>query len=311
MRTPAWAWAATIGLISALVAVDLVVGRRKGTQTPKQAAILSAGWVALSVAFGGVVAALAGRGAAEQFFTGYLLEKLLSVDNIFVFAVLLAAFAVPADAQRRVLSYGVFGALVMRGALIAAGSTLFSSVTWMFYVFGFILVVAGVRMLVAENTRDPDKGLSVRLARRILPVSDGFEGDRFTSRSASGSRLVTPLFVALVAIEATDLVFALDSIPAVFGVTRDAFIVFSSNAFAVLGLRAMYFVFAGYMRRFAYLTRGLAVVLSLIGIKMLLSETFEIPTLVSLGVIGAVVGMSMVLSPSVAGESPDSRVLQR
>ena len=186
MSTPPWAWIATVAVILALVTADIVLGRRKGTPTTSRAAALSAAWIAVSVAFGAVLGVTNGRDAAEQFFTGYVLEKLLSVDNIFVFAVLLAAFAVPRDAQRRVLSFGVLGALVMRGALIAGGSTLFSSVTWIFYVFGSILVVAGLRMLVVEHEPNPERNLCVRLARRLLPVSTGFHGDRFCSRSDSG-----------------------------------------------------------------------------------------------------------------------------
>jgi len=288
MTVPAWAWIGTLAIFALLICVDLIGTRRAG-QGLRAAAIASGLWVAAGLAFGGVLWLWQGPVLAGQYFAGYLLEKALSVDNIFVFVLLFASLAVPAGQQRRVLYLGVVGALVLRGGFIAAGGALLGHIGWVFYVFGALVVLAGARMFRGGTAADPAKNLTVRALRRVLPVTSDYVGGRFFTR-VSGKMMVTPLFVALVAIETTDLVFALDSIPAVFGVTRNLFVVFTSNAFAVLGLRALYFLLAGSMDRFRYLKQGLAVLLVFIGVKMLVSSFVHVPVTVSLAVIAVVVG---------------------
>jgi tellurite resistance protein TerC len=288
MTVPAWAWIAVLAVFALLICVDLIGTRRAG-QGLRAAAIASGLWAAAGLAFGGVLWLWQGPALAGQYFAGYLLEKALSVDNIFVFVLLFASLAVPAAQQRRVLYLGVVGALVLRGAFIAAGGALLHHVGWVFYVFGALVVVAGARMFRGDAGPDPAKNLTVRALRRVLPVTSDYVGGRFFTR-VGGKMMATPLFVALVAIETTDLVFALDSIPAVFGVTRNLFVVFTSNAFAVLGLRALYFLLAGSMDRFRYLKQGLAVLLVFIGVKMLVSGVVHVPVTVSLAVIAVVVG---------------------
>jgi len=288
MTVPAWAWIAVLAVFALLICVDLI-GTRRADQGLRAAAIASGLWAAAGLAFGGVLWLWQGPALAGQYFAGYLLEKALSVDNIFVFVLLFASLAVPAAQQRRVLYLGVVGALVLRGGFIAAGGALLDHIGWVFYVFGALVVVAGARMFRGEAATDPAKNLTVRALRRVLPVTSDYVGNRFFTR-AGGTMMATPLFVALVAIETTDLVFALDSIPAVFGVTRNLFIVFTSNAFAVLGLRALYFLLAGSMDRFRYLKQGLAVLLVFIGVKMLVSGIVHVPVTVSLAVIAVVVG---------------------
>ncbi|HEY5246260.1 MAG TPA: TerC/Alx family metal homeostasis membrane protein [Acidimicrobiales bacterium] len=293
---PLWSWFAVVGLIVVLLAVDLA-GNRAGTPpTLRRALIASAGWITVSVAFGAVLGAVQGGASAEQYFSAYLLEKALSIDNIFVFVLLFRAFGVPAGYQHRVLYFGVVGALVLRAAFISAGAALLDNFSWVLYVFGAVLVLGGVRMLRGGDPVDPDRNVVVRLVRHVVPVTDGFRDEHFVVRER-GRWSATPLLVALVAIEVTDVVFATDSIPAVFGVTRDVFIVFTSNAFAVLGLRALYFVFADAMDRFEYLKYGLAVLLVLIGVKMLVTPLVHLSVAVTLVtivvVIGAAVGVSL------------------
>ena len=239
--------------------------------------------------------AVAGPATAGQYFAGYLLEKALSADNVFVFVMLFASLAVPAALQRRVLQFGVAGALLLRGAFIAAGGALIEHIGWIFYVFGALVVLAGARMFRSGAADAPGRNLAVRALRRVLPVTDGYAGGRFFVR-LGGKTVATPLFVALVAIEATDLVFAVDSIPAVFGVTRDLFVVFTSNAFAVLGLRALYFLLAGLVDRFAYLKQGIAVLLVFIGGKMLISPLVHLPVWISLAAIAVVAGGAVAAS---------------
>jgi tellurite resistance protein TerC len=294
MTVPLWAWIATLAVFTLLIAVDLI-RTRKGGESLRAAALASGLWVAAGLAFGGVLWLWQGPAPAGQYITGYLLEKALSVDNIFVFVLLFTSLAVPAAQQRRVLYFGVVGALVLRGGFIAAGGALLDRISWVFYVFGALVVLAGVRMARPGAATDPAKNLTVRALRRVLPVSGDYDGGRFFTR-VSGKMMATPLFVALVAIETTDLVFALDSIPAVFGVTRDVFVVFTSNAFAVLGLRALYFLLAGSMDRFRYLKQGLAVLLVFIGVKMLASAFVHVPVTVSLAVIAVVVGGAVAAS---------------
>lgn len=294
MAVPAWAWIAVLLVFALLICVDLIGTRRSGSGL-RAAAVASGLWAAAGLGFGGVLWLWQGPALAGQYFAGYLLEKALSVDNIFVFVLLFTSLAVPAAQQRRVLYLGVAGALVLRGGFIAAGGALLDHIGWVFYVFGALVVLAGARMFRGEAATEPAKNVTVRTLRRVLPVTSDYVGGRFFTRAA-GKMMATPLFVALVAIETTDLVFALDSIPAVFGVTRNLFVVFTSNAFAVLGLRALYFLLAGSMDRFRYLKQGLAVLLVFIGVKMLVSGVVHVPVTVSLAVIALVVGGAVAAS---------------
>lgn len=235
------------------------------------------------------------REVAEEYLAAYLLEKALSVDNIFVFVLLFASLAVPAGLQRRVLYYGVVGALVLRGAVIAAGGVLIEQVNWVFDAFGGLVLLAAVRMLRAEPVGDPRKSLAVRGLRRVLPVIDDYVGGRFFVR-ADGMIMATPLLIAMVAVEATDLVFALDSIPAIFGITKNVFVVFTSNAFAVLGFRALLLLLARSLPGFLYLRHALAVLLALTGIKMLVTPWVHLPVTLTLAVVVAVIGRAVAAS---------------
>src|SRR5580704_10385663 len=286
-------WAGTFAVFAVLMTVDLALTRK--TVGLRAAAVSSALWIAAALAFGGALWLWQGPTTAGQYFVGYLLEKALSVDNIFVFVMLFASLQVPAALQRRVLHFGVAGALVMRGVFIAAGGALIEHIGWIFYVFGALVVLAGARMFRSGAGGTPGRNLAVRGLRRVLPVTDDYVGRRFFVR-AGPRTMVTPLFVALVAIEVTDLVFALDSIPAVFGVTTDLFVVFTSNAFAVLGLRALYFLLAGSVDRFAYLKQGIALLLVFIGTKMLISPLVHLPVWMSLAAIAVVAGGAVAAS---------------
>jgi tellurite resistance protein TerC len=293
---PLWAWAATLAVLAVLIAADLVL-TRGADRGLRAAAVESALWLAAALAFGGVLWLWRGPAIGGQYLAGYLLERALSVDNIFVFVLLFVSLQVPAGLQRRILFGGVVGALVLRGAFIAAGGALIEHVSWIFYVFGALVLLAGARMFRPVDSGDAGSGknLAVRALRRVLPVTEHYAGGRFFTR-AGGRTMATPLFVALVATAVTDVVFALDSIPAVFGVTRDLFVVFTSNAFAVLGLRALYFLLAGSVDRFAYLKQGIAILLVFIGVKMLISSFVHLPTWVSLVVIAVVAGGAVAAS---------------
>jgi tellurite resistance protein TerC len=290
---PGWAWAAAGCAILGLLAIDLVVNR--GQPGMRRAVLVSAAWVGAGVIFGIAVTVWQGGEAGQEYFAAYLIEKALSVDNIFVFALIFQAFAVPAAYQHRVLFAGVLGALVLRGCFIAAGAALLESLSWAFYVFGAFLLVAALRMARGGVHTDPRRGLVLRGLRKIMPVTEDYDGTRFLTRR-DGRLYATPLLAVLVAIETTDVIFAADSIPAAFGVTTDIFIVFTSNVFAILGLRALYFVLAGAMERFTYLSQGLAIMLAFIGAKMILADVVHIPTAVSLGVIVTIIAVSVLLS---------------
>ncbi|HEX5301590.1 MAG TPA: TerC/Alx family metal homeostasis membrane protein [Streptosporangiaceae bacterium] len=290
---PVWAWAATFGVLAVLIAADLVLMSRIGDSL-RAAAIESALWLGAALAFGAVVWLWRGPATGSQYLAGYLLERALSVDNIFVFVLLFVSLQVPAALQRRILFLGVVGALVLRGIFIAAGGALIERVSWIFYVFGAIVLLAGARMF-KSGEGGSGNNLAVRGLRRVLPVSENYDGGRLLTRTA-GRLTATPLLVALVAIAVTDVVFALDSIPAVFGVTRDLFVVFTSNAFAVLGLRALYFLLAGSADRFVYLKPGIALLLVFIGVKMLLYDVVHMPVWVSLVVIAVVGGGAVAAS---------------
>ena len=291
--TPAWAWLAAGSAIAVLLAVDLIVNR--GQPGMRRAVLVSAAWVGAGIVFGIAVVVWQGGDAGQEYFAAYLVEKALSVDNIFVFALLFQAFAVPAAYQHRVLFAGVLGALALRGCFIAAGAALLDRLSWAFYLFGAFLLVAAVRLARGGVRPDPRRSLVPRGLRKVMPVSEEFDGPRFLTRR-DGRLFATPLLAALIAIETTDVIFAADSIPAAFGVTTDMFIVFTSNAFAILGLRALYFVLAGAMERFTYLSQGLAVMLAFIGTKMILAQVVHIPTVISLGTIVPTIAAAILLS---------------
>lgn len=293
MTAPVWAWLALGGVISGLLGADLWAGRRS-RGGPRRAIVASAAWVAAGVAFGGVFGILAGGDLAGQYFAGYLLEKSLSIDNVFVFAMIFASLGVAPAHQRRVLFYGVVGALALRAGFIAGGAALVEQVGWVLDAFAVVLLVAAWHMARGHPTRPrPSRALSV--LRRVLPVSPDDHGQRFLVRR-EGRLVATPLLLALVAVEGADIVFAADSIPAVFGVTRNTFVIFASNAFAILGLRALYLVFAEAVERFAYLRHGIAVLLGFIGAKMLAENWIHLAHAATLGVIVVVVGASIVAS---------------
>ena len=237
-----------------------------------------------------------GPDAGGEYLAGYLIEKSLSIDNIFVFALIFGYFSVPAAYQHRVLFWGVFGALVLRAVFIAAGATLLEQFHWTIYVFGAFLVFTGIRMALQRDDHvDPGKNPVLRAFRRVVPVTPDYRGQRFTVREA-GRRLATPLLAVLVVVETTDVIFAVDSIPAIFAVTSDTFLVFTSNAFAILGLRALYFLLAGMMERFTYLKMGLAAVLVFVGAKMLIADVYHVPIWASLAVIAGCIGASIGVS---------------
>ena len=284
------AWAGFAGLVLALLVLDLgVLNRKSHVLTIGEAALWSAGLVATALLFGGFLLLRAGTQPALEYYAGYLVELSLSVDNLFVFLLIFQYFAVPAALQPRVLKWGIFGAMAMRGAFIAVGSLLLARFSWVIYVFGAVLAITGLRMLLAggEPRIEPERNPMVRLARRFLPMTPAYEGDRFFIRTVT-ARLATPLFLVLLVVEWSDVVFAIDSIPAIFAVTRDPFIVYSSNVFAVLGLRALFFVLAGAMDRFVYLKPGVALILLFVGAKMVGSAWVHVSTAISLGVIAGV-----------------------
>ncbi len=296
MSVPLWLWFAVLAVILVMLAIDLLAHRGERVVSLREAGIWSAVWVSLGLGFGLVVWRMFGSEAAGEYYAGYVIEKSLAVDNVFVFALIFAAFAVPRAYQHRVLFYGVLGALVMRAAFIAGGAVLIDRFAWILYVFGAFLVVTGIQMFRTRNSHaDPTQHPVLRLTRRIIPSTPSWHGTKFWVKE-NGRWLATPLFTVLVLVETTDLIFAVDSIPAIFAVTQDPFLVFTSNAFAILGLRAMYFLLADLMHRFVYLKVGLAAVLVFVGVKMLLLDVYKIPITLSLGVIGALVVGSVAAS---------------
>lgn len=292
-----WLWVGFIGFVLAMLALDLGVFHKKDHEVSVREALTWTGvWVLLSLAFNAGIYFWFGREPALEFLSGYVIEKALSIDNIFVFIVVFSVFTVPARLQQRVLLWGILSALVLRGVFVVLGSALLSRFHWLGYVFGAFLVVTGVKLLVQHDAPlDPRKNPLFRLFRRAVPSVESFHEGRFTVVQA-GKRYATPLLLVLVAIEGTDIVFAMDSIPAIFAVTRDPFIVFTSNLFAVLGLRALYFALSGMMDKFRYLKYGLALVLLFVGAKMLLAIVYSIPIWASLAVIAALLVGSVVAS---------------
>jgi len=297
MSYPLWVWIAFNGFVLAMLALDLGVFHRTSHEVKlREALAWSAVWVALALAFNALIWSRYGQQRALEFLTGYLIEKSLSVDNIFVFVLIFTYFQVPAKYQHKVLFWGILGALLMRAAFIAAGVTLIQRFHWIIYVFGGFLVVTGIRMAVQQDKEiHPERNPVLRLAKRLMPVTTSYDGDRFFTMQG-GRRAATPLFVALLLVETTDLIFAVDSIPAILAITQDPFIVYTSNVFAILGLRSLYFALAGVVRMFHYLSIGLAGVLVFVGGKMLLVDVVKVPTALSLGVIAAILGVSVVAS---------------
>ncbi|MBA3802518.1 MAG: TerC family protein [Acidimicrobiia bacterium] len=317
----AWQWGALLAFIVALLVVDLLLVHRKPHEIHyKEAAIESSIWISIGVAFTGVIYLLGGSAdggaAASEYISGFLLEKSLSVDNVFVWAVIFTYFAVPKQYQFRVLFWGIFGALVLRAIFIFAGSALIENFTVTLAVFGIILLYTGYKLAFSDDTEvDPDKSIVLRAVRKVVPSTQNLDGQKlFTVEN--GKRLATPLFAVLVMVETTDVVFAVDSVPAIFGVARDPFIVFSSNAFAILGLRALYFLLGGMQDKLRYLHYGLGAILGFVGVKMLLtfsaeqfewpSEDFHFPTFLSLGVIALILLVTVVASLAADKRDPHS-----
>jgi tellurite resistance protein TerC len=284
-----WVWPAFIGFIFLLLALDLLVFHREAHEISfSEAFVWSVIWTIIGVGFAGVVWAWRGDVIAGEYLAGYVIERSLSVDNIFVFALIFGYFNVPAAYQHRVLVWGILGAVVFRIAFIAAGASLLEAFHWMIYVFGGFLVFTGIRMAISKEVEiHPENNPALRTLRRVVPITSDYHGTRFFVRQG-GVMMATPLVAVLVVIETTDIIFAVDSIPAIFAVTDDAFIVFSSNAFAILGMRVLYFMLASAMHRFIYLKVGLAIVLVLVGVKMLTEEVLHVSIWLSLGVIGLV-----------------------
>jgi tellurite resistance protein TerC len=309
LDVPVWAWAAVVAAILVFLAVDLFVFHREAHEvTLREAATTSAIWIALGLGFGAVVTAVWGADAGGEYLAGYLIEKSLSVDNIFVFALLLAYFAVPPAYHHRVLFWGVVGALVCRAVFIALGATLLETFDWTIYVFGALLVLTGVKMARHRDAEvHPDRNPVLRALRRVVPISAAYHGPRFFVRDGV-RRVATPMLAVLVAIETTDVLFAVDSIPAIFAVTDEPFLVFTSNAFAILGLRALYFLLAGMMGRFVLLKVGLAAVLVFVGGKMLLADVYHVPVWASLLAIASILATAVVASLRVTRERDDELV---
>jgi tellurite resistance protein TerC len=297
MADSIWLWVGFNAAVLIMLALDLGVFHRKAHAVSlREASAWTAVWVSLALLFNAGIWHFAGRQPALEFLTGYLVEKSLAVDNIFVIALIFSYFAVPAAYQHRVLFWGILGALVMRGAFIAAGAYVLHQWHWVIYVFGGILLVTGVKMaLRRDEAIDPENNPVVRLARRWLPLTPRYDGQRFWTVE-NGRRVATPLFLVLLLVEFTDLVFAIDSIPAIFAITSDPFIVYTSNVMAILGLRSMYFLLAGVVHKFVYLKFGLSLVLVFVGAKMMLIDVFKVPTVVSLAVIATLIGGSIALS---------------
>ncbi len=292
--TESWPfWVGFNLFVLAMVAVDIGLHRRRPTMTFRQAVGWTIFWVLLAAAFAGLVYLWHGHGAMLQFVTGYVVEESLSVDNLFVFLILFRYFRVPSDSQHKVLIWGVLGALVMRLIFILVGVSLLKRFEFIIYVFGAILIYSGIGLLgSSELDVDPEKNLVLRLFRRFFPITENFEGKNFFVKR-DGSWIATPLFLSLLVVETTDLIFAVDSIPAILAISRDAFIVYTSNAFAVLGLRSLYFALEHFFGMFRFLHYGLSLILMLIGVKMLISHFYEAPLGITLGVVIGILGVSV------------------
>ena len=315
MEVSGAAWGATLALIAGLFAVDLLLsGRRPHAVGFREATAWSLFYIGVAVAFGLALGTIAGWRFGAEYFAGYVVEKSLSVDNLFVFLVVMTTFAVPAEHQQRILTFGILAALVLRAVFIALGAALLAAFSFMFLVFGLLLIVTGIQ-LFRHRDEDPtiEDNAIVRIARRRLPFTDRYDGGRFVT-TEDGRRVYTPLFLVLLAIGTVDVLFALDSIPAIFGVTEEAFIVFAANAFALLGLRALFFLVSGLLDRLVYLSTGLAFILLFIGVKLVLhylhKQDPSIPEVsigASLAVIGATLALATVASVVKTRADPDAR----
>jgi tellurite resistance protein TerC len=290
-------WGGFIAFVLLMLALDLGVFNRKDHVVGfKEAGIWSCVWISLSLTFNAILFWKFGTDHGLEFLTGYLIEKSLSIDNIFVFIVIFSSLGVPPQYQHRVLYWGILSALVMRAAMIFAGVAMLQRFHWLIYVFGVFLIITGIRLYLERNKEEhPENSKAMLFVRKLVPTTDKFDGHKFFTRE-NGRRVATPLFMALVLIELSDIVFAVDSIPAIFAVTTDPFIVFTSNIFAILGLRSLFFILAGLVERFRYLKIGLAVVLVFVGTKMTIMDVFKIPALVSLAVILSTLGISVIAS---------------
>ena len=297
IATNIWFWAGFIAFVLAMLALDLgVFNRTPHVVGTKEALTWTSVWVALALVFAAGLAFFADRQTALTFLTGYVIEESLSVDNIFVIVLIFQYFRVPAQFQHRVLFWGILGALVMRGIFIGLGAALLARFEWIIYVFGALLVITGIRMALKQDEEfDGEQNPVVRFVRRFLPVTADYREKHFFTRE-KGRRYATPLFLVLVLVEATDLIFAIDSIPAIFGITRDPFIVFTSNIFAVMGLRSLFFLLASVVTKFHLLKYGLAVILTFVGAKMLLEHWVHIPIMLSLGIVVTVLVLSIAAS---------------
>jgi tellurite resistance protein TerC len=291
-------WLGFTGLVAALLILDLgVLNRRSHVLSFREALSWSLGLITIAHIFGLFILWREGTGPALEYYTGYLIELSLSVDNLFVFILIFSYFNVPAEAQPKILKWGILGAIVMRLIFIALGALLLDRFEWIIYVFGAILVVTGFRMMRdQEDVVELEKNPVVRLSRRILPFTNYYDGTKFFTRPISGRLLATPMLLVLLVVEWSDLVFAIDSIPAIFAITRDPFLVYSSNVFAILGLRALFFVLAGMMDKFVYLKPGVGIILVFVGLKMTLSHWVHVPTLASLAVIVLTLAAAVILS---------------
>jgi len=294
---PLTIWAAFIAFILMLLALDLGVFQKRAHAVKlKEALLLSAFWIGVSLLFNLFVYFWLGAKPVLEFLTGYLIEKSLSVDNLFVFYLLFSYFKVPAANQHKVLFWGIIGALVLRFAFIFAGVTIIHRFHWTVYILGVFLIFSGIKMAFQGDSEvHPEKNPVLRLSRKLIPVTKHYHRGRFFV-SAAGRRLATPLFIVLLVVETTDIMFAVDSIPAILAITLDAFIVFASNVFAILGLRALYFALAGVIELFHYLHYGLSFILAFVGLKMLMSDFYKMPTSIALGVVGGVLALSIVMS---------------
>jgi tellurite resistance protein TerC len=290
-------WIAFNVFVLGMLAIDLGVFHRKAhAVTTREATVWCFVWISLGLIFNAGIYIWMGPEKGLEFFTGYLIEYSLSVDNIFVFIIILTYFSVAPAHQHRVLFWGILGALIMRGVFIGAGALLLQAFHWVIYIFGAFLVFTGIKMITSDETSvHPEDNPVIKVLRRIVPISPQFEGQRFFVKR-DGKWAATPLFVVLLVIESTDLIFAVDSVPAIFAVSQDPFIVYTSNVFAILGLRSLYFLLAGVMDLFIYLRYGLGVVLSFVGVKMLLADIYKIPIGLSLAVVAGVLAISIVAS---------------
>ncbi len=297
MDVSIWAWVALLVIVLVMLAIDLFMHKSAHVIAVKEAAIWSGIWVGVSVIVGIIIWFYYGSEFGLQFFTGYVIEKSLSVDNVFVWALIFSFFAVPPRYQHRVLFYGVLGALVFRAIFIAAGAVMIASASWVLYIFGAFLVFTGIKMLLQRDEHfDVSESKTLKVFRKFVKSTDEFDGQKFFTRR-NGVLLATPLLAVLVVVEVTDIIFAVDSIPAIFAVTQEPFLVFSSNALAILGLRAMYFLLADLIHRFIYLKLGLSLVLIWVGVKMIVGHAFfDIPTVISLGVVIALIAGSVIAS---------------